>query len=86
MAQIKKKSLNVEFLFQVTEILTPPITLMSAIREGDMNAFEDILNSGRYDVDQTNKVSNLYDLNKSYMYKYYSIFVFYDRMVKLVFT
>lgn len=40
---------------KVTEILTPPVTLLSAIKEGDMNTFEDMLNSGHVDVDQTNK-------------------------------
>lgn len=45
------------FNLQVTEILTPPVTLFSAIKEGNMNTFEDMLNSGNADVDQTNKVS-----------------------------
>ncbi|XP_014251310.1 death-associated protein kinase 1-like isoform X2 [Cimex lectularius] len=40
---------------KVTEIFTPPISLLSAINEGNLNEFEDILNSGNIDVNQTNK-------------------------------
>uniref|UniRef100_A0A023EZ51 Putative serine/threonine protein kinase n=1 Tax=Triatoma infestans TaxID=30076 RepID=A0A023EZ51_TRIIF len=40
---------------KVTEILTPPVTLLSAIKEGDIKVFEDVLNSGHVDVNQTNK-------------------------------
>ncbi|KAL1139815.1 hypothetical protein AAG570_006792 [Ranatra chinensis] len=40
---------------KITEILTPPVTLLSAIKEGDINSFEDILNSGHANIDQTNK-------------------------------
>ncbi|BES87718.1 Death-associated protein kinase [Nesidiocoris tenuis] len=43
------------FQNKTTEVISPPLTLLSAIKEGNMSNFEDILNSGHVDVNQTNK-------------------------------